>query len=219
MISETIRQKLEEFIKNNYIDYSSLPHGKIHYSISSVPPETILENKAPTNTEKTQQSDLQKDTSSAPMLEETISYSTTPTDESLQKTAKTVPSLLESLKFLIIDKFSKPEKQKTFASQLLELIKTQQLNEIDVYKAANIDRKLFSKIRHDEYHPSRKTAIALVLALRLSPDMAKDLLSFAGYALSSTSKTAVIIEFCLENQLYDLITVNELLQEYTGQTL
>lgn len=153
------------------------------------------------------------------MLEETISYSTTPTDESLQKTAKTVPSLLESLKFLIIDKFSKPEKQKTFASQLLELIKTQQLNEIDVYKAANIDRKLFSKIRHDDYHPSRKTAIALVLALRLSPDMAKDLLSFAGYALSSTSKTDVIIEFCLENQLYDLITVNELLQEYTGQTL
>ena len=49
--------------------------------------------------------------------------------------------------------------------------------------------------------------------------MAKDLLSFAGYALSSTSKTDVIIEFCLENQLYDLITVNELLQEYTGQTL
>ena len=68
MISETIRQKLEEFIKNNYIDYSSLPHGKIHYSISSVPPETILENKAPTNTEKTQQSDLQKDTSSAPIV-------------------------------------------------------------------------------------------------------------------------------------------------------
>lgn len=52
MISETIRQKLEEFIKNNYIDYNSLSNGKIHYSIRSVPPKTILENKAPTNAEK-----------------------------------------------------------------------------------------------------------------------------------------------------------------------
>lgn len=93
------------------------------------------------------------------------------------------------------------------------------MTEVEVYKAANIDRKLFSKIRHDDYHPSRKTAIALVLALRLSPDIAKDLLSLAGYALSSTSKADVIIEFCLENQPYDLMTVNELLQEYTGQTL
>ena len=161
MISETIRQKLEEFIKNNYIDYNSLSNGKIHYSIRSVPPKTILENKAPTNAEKMQQPDLQKDTSSAPALEETISYSIKPTNESLQKTAKTVSSLLESLKFLIMDKFSKSEKPKTFASHLLELIKIQQLNEIDVYKAANIDRKLFSKVRHSSYHPSRKTAIAL----------------------------------------------------------
>lgn len=75
MISETIRQKLEEFIKNNYIDYNSLSNGKIHYSIRSVPPKTILENKAPNNAEKMQQPDLQKDTSSAPALEETISYS------------------------------------------------------------------------------------------------------------------------------------------------
>ena len=219
MISETIRQKLEEFIKNNYIDYNSPPHRNIHYSIRSVPPKTILENKAPTNAEKTQQSDLQKDTSSAPVLEETISYSIKPTNESLQKPAKTVPSLLESLKFLIMDKFSKSEKPKTFASHLLELIKTQQLNEIDVYKAANIDRKLFSKVRHSSYHPSRKTAIALAFALHLSYEQTKQLVGLAGYGFSSDNKADLIIHFCLENHIYDLMQVNELLDEYTNTTL
>lgn len=219
MISETIRQKLEEFIKNNYIDYNSLSNGKIHYSIRSVPPKTILENKAPTNAEKIQQPDLQKDTSSAPLLEETISYSIKPTNESLQKTAKTVPSLLESLKFLIMDKFSKSEKPKTFASHLLELIKMQQLNEIDVYKAANIDRKLFSKVRHSSYHPSRKTAIALAFALHLSYEQTKQLVGLAGYGFSPDSKADLIIHFCLENHIYDLMQVNELLDEYTNTTL
>ena len=219
MISETIRQKLEEVIKTNYIDYNSLPHGKIHYSIRSVPPKTILENKAPTNAEKTQQSDLQKDTCSAPVMEETVSYSAKPTNASPTKAIKTVPSLLETLKFLIIDKFSKSEKPKTFASQLLELIKMQQLNEIDVYKAANIDRKLFSKIRHSSYHPSRKTAIALAFALHLSYEQTKQLVGLAGYGFSRDSKADLIIHFCLENHIYDLVQVNELLDEYTNTTL
>lgn len=219
MITETIRQKLEEFIKNNYIDYNSLPHGKIHYSIRSVPPKTILENKASTTAELTQQSDLQKDTSSASVLEETVSYSAKPTNTSPSKATKTVPSLLETLKFLIMDKFSKSEKPKSFASQLLELIKMQQLNEIDVYKAANIDRKLFSKIRHSSYHPSRKTAIALAFALHLSYEQTKQLVGLAGYGFSRDNKADLIIHFCLENHIYDLIQVNELLDEYTNSTL
>lgn len=156
---------------------------------------------------------------SAPVLEETISYSIKPTNESLQKTAKTVPSLLESLKFLIMDKFSKSEKPKTFASHLLELIKMQQLNEIDVYKAANIDRKLFSKVRHSSYHPSRKTAIALAFALHLSYEQTKQLVGLAGYGFSPDSKADLIIHFCLENHIYDLMQVNELLDEYTNTTL
>lgn len=219
MISETIRQKLEEFIKNNYIDYNTLPHGKIHYSIRCVPPKKILENKAPTTAEQTQQSDLQKDTSSPPALGETVSYSAKPANTSPAKAIKTAPSLLETLKILIMDKFSKSEKPKSFASQLLELIKMQQLNEIDVYKAANIDRKLFSKIRHSSYHPSRKTAIALAFALHLSFEQTKQLVSLAGYGFSRDNKADLIIHFCLENHIYDLIQVNELLDEYTNSTL
>ncbi len=108
---------------------------------------------------------------------------------------------------------------KTFSKQLLRLIKEKDLNEIDVYKAANIDRKLFSKIRRSSYHPSRKTAIALILAAHLSYDEAIALLQLAGYSLSNYEKADVIIEFCLINKIYDLMLVNELLLEYTDATL
>jgi hypothetical protein len=108
---------------------------------------------------------------------------------------------------------------KTFSKQLLRLIKEKGLNEIDVYKAANIDRKLFSKIRRSSYHPSRKTAIALILAAHLSYDEAIALLRLAGYSLSNYEKADVIIEFCLINKIYDLMLVNELLLEFTDITL
>lgn len=124
-------------------------------------------------------------------------------------------NVLSQLKNYLVDSFI----PKTFANQLLRLIKVKGLNEIDVYKAANIDRKLFSKIRHSDYHPSRKTAIALILAAHLSQEEATELLCLAGYALSRYEKADVIIEFCLTKQIYDLMLVNELLQEYTDSSL
>lgn len=108
---------------------------------------------------------------------------------------------------------------KTFSKQLLRLIKEKDLNEIDVYKAANIDRKLFSKIRRSSYHPSRKTAIALILAAHLSYDEAIALLRLAGYSLSNFEKADIIIKFCLINEIYDLMLVNEMLQEYADTSL
>ena len=216
MINESIRQNLELFIKENYIDLNTTTYGKPKYSIRGIPKshpctepdEASNDNAAPKqNTEVTVPQSVGKPVN-------TSKRTCKPTKPSSGNT-----TILTKLKNIISLKFGTARKPETFASQLLSLIEQQGMTEIEVYKAANIDRKLFSKIRHDDYHPSRKTAIALVLALRLSPDIAKDLLSLAGYALSSTSKADVIIEFCLENQLYDLITVNELLQEYTGQTL
>lgn len=215
MINESTRQKLELFIKEHYIDLDNITYGKPKYSIRGIPqayPRTEPEKTSTENTTPKQNTDI-----AAPKpVQKPVKIPEKASTPTKQRPGNT--TILAKLKSIISLKFDNAKKPKTFASQLLSLIELQGLTEIEVYKAANIDRKLFSKIRHDDYHPSRKTAIALVLALRLSPDMAKDLLSFAGYALSSTSKTDVIIEFCLENQLYDLMTVNELLQEYTGQT-
>lgn len=81
-----------------------------------------------------------------------------------------------------------------------------------IYKKANVDRKLFSKIRTDkDYRPSKKTAIAFALALELSLSDAKKLIEKAGFALSKSSKFDVIVEYFFINKNYDIFELNQVL--------
>ena len=113
-----------------------------------------------------------------------------------------------------------PRKEETFQVKLLELIDRSGRTDPDVYKHANLDRKLFAKIRKDEnYKPSRKTAIALALALRLSEQEAEDLLARAGIALSRSTTFDVIIRYCFEHRLYNIFDVNAILFEFDQETL
>ena len=107
----------------------------------------------------------------------------------------------------------------TFSSKLFRFIEKKGLEDVEVYKKANIDRKLFSKLRKKDYHPSKKTVISLALALQLNLDEATDLLRYAEYALSPNDKADVIISFCFTKPVYDIFTVNELLYKYAGTTL
>ena len=103
---------------------------------------------------------------------------------------------------------------KSFVDRLLELIDRENLRDRDVYHAAGIDRKLFSKIRSNRlYHPSKDTAIALAVALRLPYAEAEDLITRAGYSLSNSSKRDVLIEFCLKARRFTLRDINDLLYE------
>lgn len=131
----------------------------------------------------------------------------------------TKPGIFKQLKDFLNKNFPHHNSRPSFASQLIKLIAEKGLTEPAVYKAANMDRKLFSKIRQPQYHPSKNSALALVIALKLTTSQADSLLRLAGYTLSCSPKTDVIIMFCLENEIYDIILVNELLQEYTGKTL
>ena len=107
------------------------------------------------------------------------------------------------------------KRAETFSSMLLRLIDEKGLKDSEVYKKANIDRRLFSKIRGDEdYVPSKKTAISFCLALQLEMDEAKKLLEVAGYALSEASRFDLIIMYLIENSEYNIHFANIVLNDY-----
>jgi O-acetyl-ADP-ribose deacetylase len=103
------------------------------------------------------------------------------------------------------------EQDESFSESLFRLIDQRKLKDSDVYKKANIDRRLFSKIRNSDYHPSKNTCMALAIALELNLDQMKDLLAKAGYTLSKSQKADLIIEFYVINQKFDILQINEAL--------
>lgn len=108
----------------------------------------------------------------------------------------------------------------SFHEMLFEKIDKSGLTDVDIYKKANIDRKLFSKIRSNPaYHPRKQTVLALAIALELNIDDAIALLASAEYAFSPSNKGDLIVKYLIEHGVYDIITINFALSEYNQNLL
>jgi hypothetical protein len=127
--------------------------------------------------------------------------------------------ILESIHFEL-DEFVNNHRKKTLQELLFSFIDKREVKDSYVYKKAGIDRKLFSKIRSSsDYRPSKNTIIALALALELNEDEFDELLESGGYSLSDSDTSDLVIKFCLEKKIYDVMQVNECLDYFSMKTL
>lgn len=197
-----ISKKALDYVQQNYI---APPVKTICYSIQSSDIKVQYSDREETiDIDKTK-----KESSSDVRYSRDFSFDERYNEKEISRTLKNYFFSLDCNETLkILDKNINP----TFVDRLLYYINKKGVRDSEVYKAAQIDKRLFSKIiSNNEYKPSKDTVIALAMALKLSLAEANDLLSRVGYAFSHSNKRDIIIEFFFREKMYNLIDANDVL--------
>ncbi len=111
------------------------------------------------------------------------------------------------------------KRDEPFSRTLLRLIDDKGKTDVEVYKRAHIGSKLFSKIRKDDYTPSKKTVFALAIGLELNLEETESLLACAGYSFSRNKKFDIIVQYFIVKGRYDIFQINDVLLKYDQQLL
>lgn len=197
-----LQQVLDEYVERNYwySKTNTASRGPVKLRAIEVPKkETTVQHDEKQEEINTSDKTPPKDTS----------YE----DKTTNKETTNKVSLLDRLKIHLDDILSHLDD--TFSERVLKIIREKGFSDVDIYKKANLNRKIFSKLRNDrKYQPSRNTALALIIALELNENEAVDLLRRAGFSLSNGTKEDVIISFFIAAKIYDVHLLNEALDHY-----
>ena len=130
-------------------------------------------------------------------------------------------SLQESSEDYILEAITnKKITEKTFSELLFHYIDSSGLTDVQVYKKAFIDKRIFSKIRSNKnYHPSFGTIVLFSLALKLTTSQFEDLLHSATYSLPQNSYVNITLKYCFDNKIYDIDRVNELIYTVSNKEI
>ena len=208
-LSEELYFSIKSFIDNNYDESKQMINAE---TLSEISLDTMSIDEVPVSEAYEEiMSDAMPVCEAAELLKcVSAPFSDTKDKKTYASVSRMEPRIQEQSQRSLDDIISNMDE--TFSQRLLRLIDEKERNDAEVYKRANIDRRVFSKIRSNkDYRPSKNTALAFAIALELSLDETHDLLMRAGFALSRSNKLDVIVEYFINEKIYNIFEINEAL--------
>ena len=196
-ISEHLFTDIVEFIDDNYVAEKSALYGRQIFNTTVINRrKNKYDSKAISGAPDRDSSEISKETpiGDTKVCLESVNYA--PRDINFNESLNHAVSMIDE----------------SFSEMLLRKIKERGITETQCYKKANIDRKLFSKIRSDKfYKPSKETVLAFAIALELPLRETEEMLMKAGFALSHSKKFDIIVEYFIMHGNYNIFEINEAL--------